>query len=139
MIGSLSIIGNDLLCTGEGSAAGAPVRIPLTAETLIQLRAWTAAYRQAVRYNDPPALFALGQALFAWLDATGWATAWSKGTGPRVLEVAVDETDSPAATLLLDLLRLVAGRDISAARALLGTQMRGDDGIRRSGRRAWTG
>ena len=47
---------------------------------------------------------------------------------PGCLGLDADET------LLLDLLRLVAGRDISAARALLGTQIRGDDGIRRSGR-----
>ena len=106
MAGCISILGSDILCEAEGSAPNAPnatVRIPLTEATLSQLQRWTADYREAVRRNDPPALFALGRALFAWLDEAQWATTWVKGTGPRLLEIAVNEVDSPAATALLDL------------------------------------
>ncbi|MEZ4869727.1 MAG: CHAT domain-containing protein [Caldilineaceae bacterium] len=103
MVGSISILGNDLLCETADGGPGASVRIPLTDALIIQWQQWTIEYRRAVRTNDPPALFALGQALFTWLDQARWATEWTKGTGPRVLEIAVDETDSPAATALLDL------------------------------------
>lgn len=47
---------------------------------------------------------------------------------PGCLGLDADET------LLLDLLRLVADHDLGAARALLGSQMRGDDGVQRTDR-----
>lgn len=99
MDGRLSILGTDILC----ECATSTVRIPLTDATLAQLTEWTIAYRTGVRNGTPTTLVDLGRAIFGWLDETGWATTWVKGTGPRRLEIAVEETGSPAAIALLDL------------------------------------
>jgi tetratricopeptide (TPR) repeat protein len=103
MVGLISIIGSDIFCEEVGGVSGATVRIPLTGATITQWQQWTAEYRQAVRTNDLPAIFALGKRIFAWLDEAQWATAWAMGTGPRLVEIAVNEVESPAARALLDL------------------------------------
>jgi hypothetical protein len=103
MDGLISIIGGDLLCERVGVTPAALVRISLTDATLTQWQQWSSEYHHAVRSNDPPALFALGRRIFAWLDETQWATEWATGAGPRLLEIAVNEVESATATALLDL------------------------------------
>ncbi|MFW6133757.1 MAG: CHAT domain-containing protein, partial [Planctomycetota bacterium] len=95
----LSILATTLLC----ECPKGEERIPLTDETLDQMARWAGAYRQAVRNGDATALAPLGTDLFAWLDGAGWASAWWRGSGPRGLEIAVDDPRGAEARALLDL------------------------------------
>jgi hypothetical protein len=103
MIGLISMLGSDILCETVGGRPSTPVRIPLTTATVTQWRQWSDEYRHAVSTDDPPMLFRLGKQIFAWLNEAQWATAWAKAPGPRLLEIGVDETESPAAAALLSL------------------------------------
>jgi hypothetical protein len=100
MRGRLVILGSDLVCKLDGTPDG---RIPLTEETLGQMRAWGATYRHAVEYDEQGALVIVGRELFGWLDGDGWAGRWRRAAGVRVLEVAVDSDAAEASRLLLDL------------------------------------
>ena len=64
---------------------------------------WAAQYRDAVEHDDPSWLLSVGQEMLDWLDADGWASGWLRGSGARVLEVAVESDDAEVARLLLDL------------------------------------
>ncbi len=99
----ISIIGTDILCDGDSPEQNAAVRIPLTDEALIRLNGWTQQYTRTIRSGDESPLPGLGATMFDWLDESGWASKWVKGTGDRVLEIAVGDAGVDAACALLDL------------------------------------
>jgi tetratricopeptide (TPR) repeat protein len=99
----ITIVGNDILCGRGAVRAGEESRIELTGATLARLTGWAERYGRIVRTGDPSPLLALGLEIFAWLDQGGWASGWIRGTGDRVLEVAVDDPGTEAAAALLDL------------------------------------
>lgn len=73
-------LGSDLLCRAP---LGQPPELRLEGEAArASLEGWAQGYGSAVRANDTAALLAIGREMFAWLDATGWATAWARATGP---------------------------------------------------------
>lgn len=99
MLAELSILGSDFLFR----CGDRTVRIPIREETLARFEGWSDGYARAVETNDPPALFAIGSEMFAWLDESGSATTWVQSVGDRVLEVGVRDPGSEAAAALLDL------------------------------------
>jgi hypothetical protein len=99
----ISLIGNDVLSEHEGGGPGAEVRLPLTGDTRSRLGNWTRRYRAADRAGDPGALAGVGGEMFGWLDQGGWGSAWVRGVGDRVLEIAVDDAGTDSARALLGL------------------------------------
>ncbi|MCB9139275.1 MAG: CHAT domain-containing protein [Caldilineaceae bacterium] len=95
----ISLIGNDVLCESNDQST----RRALDAAAREQLTAWTTRYRAATVQHDPASLVDVGSELFAWLDEDGWASAWARGVGDRVLEIAVDDLLDATAAALLDL------------------------------------
>ncbi|MEJ2389432.1 MAG: hypothetical protein P8Y27_19660, partial [Chromatiaceae bacterium] len=86
-------IGGDLLCRAPASQ---PPELRLGGEAArAALEGWAERYGLAVGANDAAALLTIGRELFAWLDATGWATAWARATGPRALEIRVEDPSAP--------------------------------------------
>jgi hypothetical protein len=102
MRASITIVGNDLFCRRDPGRRGEDVRIALTRETLSRLHDWAGRYDRAVRSGDPSLLLGLGSEMWTWLDGNGWALAWANGAGDRTLEIAVDDSGSAAARVLLD-------------------------------------
>ena len=92
-------IGADLLCRAK--SAPAELRIPGD-QALGQLKEWAKRYAAAVRHDGEAELLAIGREMFAWLDSNGWASAWAKSTGPRALEIQVDDLDEALAQAMLD-------------------------------------
>jgi hypothetical protein len=103
-------IGGDLLCRAPESQ---PPELRLGGEAArAALEGWAERYGLAVGANDAAALLTIGRELFAWLDATGWATAWARATGPRALEIRVEDPSAPLGRALLDApWELLAGKD----------------------------
>lgn len=100
MRGRLVILGNDFVCKLDRTV---DARLPLTEATLGQLDAWAARYRQAVERNDSGRLADIGRGMFDWLDDDGWAARWLRGTGVRVLEIALDSDAAQTSRSVLDL------------------------------------
>ena len=100
MLARISILGSDILCECDGSA---DIRIPLTEQTLTKIKDWKEQYKRSVRSNNPEPLLSIGIEIFDWLDESGWASQWFRGTGDRVLEIAVEEAESEISNALLDL------------------------------------
>jgi len=96
----LAIIGNDLVCTVDGAM---DARVPLTDPTLARMDGWAAQYKRAVERDDAGALVDVGRAMLESLQTGGWVAQWVRGTGDRVLEIAVDDDESRAARVVLDL------------------------------------
>jgi hypothetical protein len=46
-------------------------------------------------------LLNLSEALWVWLDTSGWASNWTRETGDRILEIAVENAGSAEAYALL--------------------------------------
>ena len=97
MRASITIMGSDILCQSGGE-----IRIPLD-ETLPKLRDWAGRYERAVQSGDPAMLLSIGSEMWDWLNDSGWAAAWARGTGDRTLEIAVQDPGSASAAALLDL------------------------------------
>ncbi|MEL7060030.1 MAG: CHAT domain-containing protein, partial [Acidobacteriota bacterium] len=96
----VSILGRDLLCEIEDATS---VRIPWTDEQQETCRSWTQRYRRATAILHDASIAEIGRELGAWLFADAAWSAWLRGSGPRVLEIAVDETRSDAVRAVLDL------------------------------------
>jgi tetratricopeptide (TPR) repeat protein len=99
----ISIIGTDILCESERDEHASDSRIPLTDDMLTSLKGYTQQYENAVGLDDPSLISALGATMFDWLDKGGWASRWVKGSGDRVLEIAVDNPEDDTASALLDM------------------------------------
>ncbi|MEW5735218.1 MAG: CHAT domain-containing protein [Thermodesulfobacteriota bacterium] len=95
----VTIRGSDVFAT----ASGHECRVELNADSLAKMQSLAARYRKSVLLHDSSLLLGLGTELFAWLDASGWASAWAKGGGNRVLRVHVKDPDSQGGAALLDL------------------------------------
>ena len=91
----LTIIGNDVLGNLD-PPEGPGLRLALTDENLNRLKNWADRYGRAVISKNHDALPIIGHEMFDWLDETGWASKWVRGEGDRILEVAVEDPDSPA-------------------------------------------
>jgi tetratricopeptide (TPR) repeat protein len=93
-------MGTDILCR---SAETAPSELRLNGpEGQTALERWAARYGAAVRDNREDELLAIGRELFDWLDENGWGSAWAKASGPRVLEIQIDDPSELLAQALLD-------------------------------------
>ncbi len=101
MDGRISIVGNDILCECGDRVPASTSRIPLKDNTIERLQNWMHRYRRAVRSDEDSDIPVLGAEIFIWLDESGWASRWTRGSGRRGLEVAVNETESEAARALL--------------------------------------
>lgn len=100
MKATLQILGADLLCRSPSSSVPESRIDGTTAIT--RLQGWAARYDQATLDGDEAELFAIGRALFDWINPNGWATTWAKASGPRQLEIVVDDPGEPLARALLD-------------------------------------
>lgn len=63
---------------------------------------WAKRYDSATHEENEAELLALGRAMFAWLDETGWASAWKDGFGERKLEIKVEGRSTELEAALLD-------------------------------------
>ena len=100
MQATLEHIGNDVLCRANGAT---PAECRIDGDTLQPvLLALATRYDEAVRRADSDALPAIGRELLSLLDASGWGTAWTAGSGPRSLEIRVADPAPPLAAALLD-------------------------------------
>lgn len=100
MRGRLVILGTDLVCKLDQAPNA---RLPLTKQALGKLHGWSWQYGQAVEHDDPGTLVAVGREMFDWLNTDGWATRWLRGTGVRVLDIAVDSDTAETSRSVLDL------------------------------------
>ncbi len=98
----ITIVGSDIFCILD-TAGSRNLRIELSNETFTSLNDWSGKYNRVVRSGDPSTLLTLGTEIFTWFDEGGWASEWVKGTGDRILEVAMDDPGSELASALLDL------------------------------------
>ncbi len=103
-------VGADVLCRSEG---GSPAENRLAGhEAQGTLAGWAARYNEAVLLGDDEELLAIGREIFTWFDGNGWASAWTKGAGPRSLEIRIDDMSEPLARAMLDApWELLANRD----------------------------
>ena len=100
MQASLRHVGNDLLCEAPGAS---PAECRIDGEAFLpRLLEWASRYDEAVRRHDDDALALLGRDLYDGLDASGWASAWAAGAGPRRIEIRVADPELALARALLD-------------------------------------
>src|ERR1700722_13451376 len=81
----IELLGSDILGSIEG---GEEVRLP-AAPAIAKLQTWSKRYDEASLYDREGQLSAIGREMFAWLDESGWASAWALGAGDRSLEIRV--------------------------------------------------
>lgn len=101
MIAWIKQIGEDLVCRSE---SGLPPEVRIPGDKIkTALKAWATRYDDAVRKDRAEDLFAIGREMFTLLDHTGWASAWARGTGPRALDIRVEDLeDDSLARLMVD-------------------------------------
>ena len=100
MQATIESLGNDILCRSRETT---PSEIRLDGEQArTTLEAWAVDYDTAVRTGDAAALLTIGRAIFRWLDDSGWAAAWMRASGPRSLEIRIEDSQVPLARALLD-------------------------------------
>ena len=97
--GNIELIGDEILCS---VAAGGREARYQAADALGPLRGWAKRYDDALRTDHEGELAAIGAEMFAWLNKTGWASAWANGAGDRTLEIVVPGDKRAAETALLD-------------------------------------
>ena len=91
--------GEEVFCS---AIQGDTIFIPAD-EAMVKLRDWAQRYDAASRDNDDLEFVSIGREMFAWLDASGWASRWCNGVGHRELEVRVQgSANDERAALLLD-------------------------------------
>ena len=100
MKATIQILGTDLLCHSQGTTV--PEHRLEGVETLALLRDWAVRYESVTHRGDDSALLDIGRELFGWLNPSGWAEAWVKASGPRQLDIIVDDPTTPLARALLD-------------------------------------
>jgi tetratricopeptide (TPR) repeat protein len=93
-------VGADVLC--RSTAPSVPELRLDGDQARKSLEAWAKRYDEAVSRRDDVALLTIGREMFAWLDLNGWASGWAKATGPRAIEVQVDDLSEPLQQALLD-------------------------------------
>jgi hypothetical protein len=97
--GLIELVGADILASIEGGGEEAR----FSAEPAIaKLRAWSKRYDKASMYDNEGELSAIGREMFAWLDESGWASAWALGAGDRSLEIRVEGRGGAEEEALLD-------------------------------------
>ena len=107
--GLIELVGSDIFCSVAGGVA--ENRFAL-ADAVPRLGQWARRYEAASARDREGDLSAIGQEMFGWLDAAGWASGWAAGAGDRELEVRVDGAGGSDETALLDApWELLAGRD----------------------------
>ena len=104
MKATIELLGSDVFCRIEDAPK---LEQRLDQESALPLlRDWAQRYDVAVRANSgADTLRLIGRELWDWLDKpSGWAAAWSAGTGARVLDICVrpDALNDEAARALLD-------------------------------------
>jgi len=73
-------LGGDLFARSPGTD---PAEVWIDGEAARPaLEQWAGRYSPAAAGNDDAEPLAIGREIFAWLDGTGWATAWLHGTSP---------------------------------------------------------
>src|SRR5271156_1081159 len=94
----IELLGSDILGSIEG---GEEVRLP-AASAIAKLQAWAKRYDKASQLDNEGELSAIGGEMFAWLDESGWASAWALGSGDRALEIRVRGNGGVEEEALLD-------------------------------------
>jgi tetratricopeptide (TPR) repeat protein len=94
----IELLGSDILGSIEG---GEEVRLP-AASAIAKLQAWSKRYDKASLLDNEGELSAIGREIFAWLDESGWASAWALGSGDRALEIRVRGAGGVEEEALLD-------------------------------------
>jgi hypothetical protein len=118
--GTIELIGDEILCSiADG---GQEARHPVS-RAQEKLRSWARRYDDASRFDREGELSAIGLEMFAWLDETGWASAWADGAGDRTLEIAVPGGKTPVETALLDAPWELLGRQTTGPLALDDVQL----------------
>jgi tetratricopeptide (TPR) repeat protein len=96
--GLIELVGADILASIEG---GDEARF--SAEPAIaKLQAWSKRYDKASVLDNEGDLSAIGREMFAWLDESGWASAWALGSGDRNFEIRVKGAGGAEEEALLD-------------------------------------
>ena len=97
--GLIELLGADILASIEGGGEEAR----FSAEPAIaKLQAWSKRYDKASLLDNEGELSAIGREMFAWLDESGWASAWALGSGDRSLEIRVNGAGGAEEEALLD-------------------------------------
>src|ERR1700689_5475932 len=94
----IELSGSDILGSIEG---GEEVRLPAT-PAIAKLQAWSKRYDKASLLDNEGELSAIGREMFAWLDDSGWASAWALGSGDRSLEIRARGAGGAEEEALLD-------------------------------------
>ena len=100
MKASVTLVGDHIRCSRDGAEGLGDVRIPFDVKKMVE---WATRYDRAVCAGDPSLLLSIGSELFSWIDQDGWASAWVRGTGNRILQVTVEDPRSDPAGAVLDL------------------------------------
>lgn len=100
MKATIQIVGADLLCRSLGTLVPESRIDGATARATLQ--GWAERYDKATQRGDETDFFAIGRALFDWINPNGWASTWAKASGPRQLEIVVEDPAEPLARALLD-------------------------------------
>ena len=97
--GLIELVGADILASIEGGGDEAR----FSAEPAIaKLQAWSKRYDKASQLDNEGELSKIGREMFAWLDESGWASAWALGSGDRSLEIRVKGAGGAEEEALLD-------------------------------------
>ena len=94
----IELLGSGILGSIE---CGEEVRLPAPS-AIAKLQAWSKRYDEASLYDREAELSAIGREMFAWLDESGWASAWTLGSGDRNLEIRVKGAGGTEEEALLD-------------------------------------
>jgi len=97
--GLIELVGADILASIEGGGDEARFSAELA---IAKLQAWSKRYDKASLYDREGELSDIGREMFAWLDESGWASAWALGSGDRNLEIRVKGAGGAEEEALLD-------------------------------------
>jgi tetratricopeptide (TPR) repeat protein len=94
----IEFLGADVLASLDG---GGEARFEKQ-EAVGKLQAWAKRYDKASQLDNEAELAKIGGEMFAWLDESGWASAWALGPGDRNLEIQVEGRSDDDEAALLD-------------------------------------
>jgi hypothetical protein len=97
--GVIELTGEDIVCSIPGT--NADLRLS-GADAAARLEQWAKRYDAATARDSEAELAAIGREMFAWLDDTGWASAWADAAGDRDLEIRMQRRDDAREAALLD-------------------------------------
>lgn len=96
---TIELRGSDIVCSP--AYGGTELRFAL-GDHRDRLLEWAKRYESSVHSGNEELLRELGREMFAFLDASGWASAWARKAGDRILEIQVRGSNADQEAVLLD-------------------------------------